>query len=153
MWRCKIIMLKWRYIVLEVKIRLNCHTMKCWELYFLLPNWTKIDYQKVDCRWHVGVFTVKANIWIFIQMRISLTLDRACAIWSPLLLQVYLRQVAHLPFRTHALLRHNRRQRSPTALNCIEHKRHAAQRAVVIPMPSGCLSAAYSLFSVSKPFH
>ena len=72
---------------------------------------------------------------------------------APRLAPVHLRHVANPHFYTHAQLPHHMSQRSSTTHNCRERKRRAALEAMVILMPSGCLSAAYFWFYVSKPSH
>ena len=70
---------------------------------------------------------------------------------APRLAPVHLRHVANPHFYTYAQLPHHTCQRSSTTHNCRERKRRATLEAMVILMPSGCLSAAYFWFYVSKP--
>lgn len=49
-----------------------------------IKNDQNIFYQKIVYRRHVGVFTEKANIWIFIQVNMSVTVDPQVLLEAPL---------------------------------------------------------------------
>ena len=70
---------------------------------------------------------------------------------APRLAPVHLRHVDNPHFYTYAQLPHHTCQRSSTTHNCRERKRRATLEEMVILTTSGCLSAAYFWFYVSKP--